>query len=435
MDSYLKSTDRSEMDPEDYSTLRFKKIQLPTAIPVDPYDIKTWIQRSMALLKTVPGLSSPLQCKEPSEDDEKFLEAFKQSLTEAGEPTLKTKKLARDLRKAKNGYKLAEANIKCYLIQSAEKDKTILRMILKHSGEQAAVFDQLVQDYDKTSSDNAISLKGKLYALKFSKRGTCTEFIEQAETLEADILNAGGHMDQEELAGILLNQGKVHPRYSTPVSAYITQLQREGMKPEWVATKAFMLNLDRTTQALEDEEPPIKAMYSGGGRYRSRKESKKQHLRSKATERYADRDVENRVRAFATVGERGQGSEPESRAVMKVSNPYTTESKDAKESHVPDKDGASAKRKRKHSTDSDSDSDSESDSDSNYTDNSDYESDSDDGRGSKCSQSDLLRQMKILNEALRNLAGQNSRGPYFKGYCSFCGKHGHSEEYCFKKVY
>ena len=257
---------RRPMEVSAYETLQ-DKIRLPETVSINTDNFEEFLTEFILKIGSVRGLKIPLEFTSPQKEDPNFEKRVQSVLTHEAEPRPKIKKLFKELAKAQSLYQLADDNLKAYILQCAGKSSTLRRKIMRHQGDSLSLLTELAKDYDKTSSDNAISAEAKIFQLTYDVLTTNEEFIEKLEAGVTSVENAGGSFSLDKLAQILLNQAKASERYKIPVASYITSLQREGKLPEWAETKQYMLTLDRTTKAIE---APEKILFTSANKPKSK---------------------------------------------------------------------------------------------------------------------------------------------------------------------
>ena len=257
---------RRPMEVSAYETLQ-DKIRLPETVSINTDNFEEFLTEFILKIGSVRGLKIPLEFTCPQKEDPNFEKRVLSVLTNEAEPRPKLKRLFKELATAQSLFQLADDNLKAYVLQCAGKSSTLRRKIIRHQGDSLSLLSDLAKDYDKTSSDNAISAEAKIFQLSYDTLTTNEEFIEKLEAGVTAVENAGGSFSLDKLAQILLNQAKASERYKIPVASYITSLQREGKLPEWAETKQYMLTLDRTTKAIE---APEKILFTSANKPKSK---------------------------------------------------------------------------------------------------------------------------------------------------------------------
>jgi len=247
------SDTRSVVRPADYGKWK----SLPKSILAFPSitsdDIQGWKKKVSIIIKAQTCLSLPLEYVKPSEDDEEFLVAFNSTLDNGGE-TDETRALAKKFAKITTLWTSADNIIKAKLLDAAGTNATITRLITKMSDEDSCIIiEQLLKDYDKTSSATAFSLKSELQMIDV--KTTMHEYISEVEAKIEEIQSAGGNVDMAEIAELLLNKGMLSARYQTHVSTKMALLETKRKKPVWSIIRSWALQLDAKTKSVTATEP------------------------------------------------------------------------------------------------------------------------------------------------------------------------------------
>ena len=240
---------------------KISKMTQPTSIKqIDPDNIRGWFLQSVLQLNTVNGLPIAILFKRPSKNDPQFEKVLRKSLDEDDQPTEATKELGEKFNKAKATWDMSENNVKAFLLTAAGKDASLQRLMTDTKLTSFEIFRQLLVDFDKTSPDMAIALRKKLFGIELKCTMTLAEFLSGIESIIADINAAGGNVDMSEAAQLALGNAKFDKRFESAVAAHIAALEKDHQRAEWIATKSYLLQLDRSTPAPGSETSKEKIM-------------------------------------------------------------------------------------------------------------------------------------------------------------------------------
>ena len=238
------------------------KITLPagTTHVINTADIRSSVTQMAMQLSTVQMLPFSLIYSKPRKQDRNFQNAFRESLNQDDTVTPDTEKLVLNLRKVRSIWDLSNNVTRAYLLTAAGTDPTLKRLMTESTATSFEIFMQLLKDYDRTSSDNAITLKQRLFGIELKSSMTLSDLISQIETIESDIRAAGGSIDTNETALLALNKAKGDERFKTEVAAHIAAQERERIQATWADTKTLLLKLDRSKPAPGTETTTEKIM-------------------------------------------------------------------------------------------------------------------------------------------------------------------------------
>jgi hypothetical protein len=237
------------------------KMTQPTTIKIiDPDNIRSWFLQSVLQLNTIPGLPMALIYSKPSKADPQFQKVIRRSLDEQEEPTERTAELFGLLKGARKTWDASENNLKAYLLTAAGKDEALQRLAIDTSMSSFQTFKQILKDHDKTSPDNVIALRKKLYDIELKNTMTLTDLLSKIEKNMSEIAAAGGEVNMTEGAQIALRIAKFDDRFKTAVAAHIAQNEKDKVSAEWMTTKTYLQQLDRTTEAPGFETSQDKIM-------------------------------------------------------------------------------------------------------------------------------------------------------------------------------
>jgi hypothetical protein len=272
---------RIAMEPVMFQTLQ-SKIHLPPIIKIRTENFQEFLKEFLLYIGSAPGLAMTMQFTKPSSDDETFASEFTDSLSR-GNLTEQSNTLLRDLEKAKGNYEIIDMKVKTYLISCAGTDEILRRKFLNHQGDAYSLVQELSLDYNKKSNDNAIVARRKMYDLKYSPTTTNEEFINMLEEAAVAIENAGGTIDEAEMALIILNQAQTSERYQMKVTSYMSTNEGTGFTPTWAQVKARLLEFDRSTKPLQgntsDTPSNLKIMYTDDGKKKKHKDKNNKQKR------------------------------------------------------------------------------------------------------------------------------------------------------------
>ena len=245
MDSskFYDSSERIPMLPEFYGSTFAKPISV-APIPIDIANINGWFQLACIALGACRGSTDSLFYKRPRRSDKCFQKAFMETL-DGNDTTPESKELGESLKKAQTNYDDSVSWLTSYFLSCAGKSDSLKRIIVKYPNNPELIVDELIRDHKKTSTNSAVRLKGKLFHIAI--KGTCGQLIEEMETLQVEIIDAGGFTTDGEMASIALDQAKESDRYKAEVVSYMTKQYMEGLQPNWPAVKSFLIGLDRST--------------------------------------------------------------------------------------------------------------------------------------------------------------------------------------------
>ena len=272
---------RQVLDYSMYSEIP-KKIRQPTSIKINIENFQQFLSEFSMFIGNVEGLDISMKFSKPSATDAKFAELYSESL-DGDTPTEYTRTLLRELDTAVKSYERIDTNVRTYLVSCAGTDETLRRKFINHQGDAYSLVRELATDYNKKSSNNAITEKAKMYLLTYSATTTNEEFIDKLELAVTAIENAGGKVDYDEIALRALNCAVDCERFQMKVTAYMTTNELNAKTPSWTEVKAYLLSLDRTVKSPgnnSDKPSNLKIMYTDDG------EKKKQHDKKKQKNRY-----------------------------------------------------------------------------------------------------------------------------------------------------
>ena len=258
-----------------------KKIRQPTSIKINIENFQQFLSEFSMFIGNVDGLDISMKFSKPSATDAKFAELYSESL-DGDTPTEYTRTLLRELDTAVKSYERIDTNVRTYLVSCAGTDETLRRKFINHQGDAYSLVRELATDYNKKSSNNAITEKAKMYLLTYSATTTNEEFIDKLELAVTAIENAGGKVDYDEIALRALNCAVDCERFQMKVTAYMTTNELNAKTPSWTEVKAYLLSLDRTVKSPSnnsDKPSNLKIMYTDDGKKKKHQDKKKQKNR------------------------------------------------------------------------------------------------------------------------------------------------------------